>query len=101
MTTPGSDSVFEAFAVAARAEGFDEVLRRDWGPGVVLDTHTHAFAVKAVVTRGEMWLTLRGATRHLREGDAFEVELAEPHAERYGADGASYLVARRNPGKQP
>jgi quercetin dioxygenase-like cupin family protein len=72
------------------------VLSREWAPGVVLDTHTHPFAVKAVVVAGEMWLTVGDDTRHLQPGDRFELDREVPHAERYGAAGATYWVARRN-----
>ena len=47
---------FEAFQADALAAGFDEVLERHWARGTVLDTHSHAFGVGAVVTQGEMWL---------------------------------------------
>jgi hypothetical protein len=87
---------FEDFASAARAAGFDEVLQRDWAPDTVIDTHTHAFAVQALVIAGEMWLSDAAGTRHLRPGDRFELDFAAPHAERYGPLGASYWVARRN-----
>jgi gentisate 1,2-dioxygenase len=89
---------FAEFEAAARARGFDEVLERRWPPGQVLDTHTHAFAVDALVTEGEMWLTVGGQTQHLRTGDRFTLERELPHAERYGAAGAVYWVARRNAG---
>lgn len=87
---------FHAFQAQARGEGFDEVLSREWAPGVVLDTHTHPFAVKAVVVAGEMWLTVGDDTRHLQPGDRFELDREVPHAERYGAAGATYWVVRRN-----
>ena len=35
-------------------------------------------------------------TRHLLAGDTFELDAHVPHAERYGAEGAAYWVARRN-----
>ena len=66
-----------------------------FAPGTVVETHTHPFAVRALVLRGELWLDCRGGTRHLVAGDRFELERDEPHAERYGADGARYRVARR------
>lgn len=91
-----ADPGFDEFAARCRAEGFDEVLERRWAPGTVLDTHTHAFAVRARVTQGEMWLTCGARTRHLRAGDHFELARDEPHAERYGPDGATYWVARRH-----
>lgn len=87
---------FQHFEAEARAQGFDEVTERHWDPRVSLDTHTHPFAVKAKVVRGEMWLTVGDETRHLRPGDTFSLERDVPHAERYGVDGATYWVARRH-----
>lgn len=92
MTIP-THAEFEA---DARAAGFDEVLERRWEPGTVLDMHTHPFAVKAIVTQGEMGLTCDGTTRHLRPGDAFELARDVPHAERDGPEGATYRVARKH-----
>jgi hypothetical protein len=43
-----------------------------------------------------MWLAQGGHERHLRPGDRFALEREVPHAERYGAEGAAYWVARRN-----
>lgn len=90
--SPATWSDFEAHS---RADGFDEVIERRWPPDTVLDTHTHDFAVRAIVVDGEMWLTVGDATRHLRRGDRFELARDVPHAERYGPDGAAYWVARR------
>jgi len=89
-------TTFAAFEADALAAGFDEVLERRWAPDTVLDAHTHAFGVEAVVTQGEMWLSCEGSTRHLLPGDAFTLAPEVPHAERYGPEGATYWVARRN-----
>jgi hypothetical protein len=43
-----------------------------------------------------MWLDCGGETRHLRAGDEFALDDGAPHAERYGPEGATYWVARRN-----
>jgi hypothetical protein len=86
----------QAFRSQALAAGFDEVLEREWPPNAVLDTHTHPFAVEAVVVRGELWLMHGGHTQHLRTGDRFALAREVPHAERYGPEGATYWVARRN-----
>lgn len=91
-----SESSFAAFQAEHLAQGFDEVLERQWKPGTVIDTHTHAFAVKALVVQGDMWLTVGADTQHLRAGDPFELAREVPHAERYGPGGATYWVARRN-----
>ena len=87
---------FAEFEAAARARGFDEVLERQWAAGTVLDTHTHPFSVEARVVQGEMWLSCGEQTRHLRPGDSFELARNVAHAERYGTEGATYWVARRN-----
>lgn len=87
---------FEEFTATTRAAGFDEVLERRWEPGTRLDVHTHDFDAEAVVTQGEMWLTCEGVTRHLTTGDTFTLGRQIAHSERYGAQGATYWVARRN-----
>ena len=35
-----SESRFAAFQAEHLAQGFDEVLERQWKPGTVIDTHT-------------------------------------------------------------
>jgi hypothetical protein len=87
---------FDQFAAAAKTAGFDEVLERQWAADTVLDTHTHPFDVKAQVVAGEFWLTLDEQTRHLQVGDEFTLARDIPHAERYGPNGATYWVARKN-----
>ncbi len=89
-------SSLPAFRAQALAAGFDEVLERVWAPGTVVDTHTHSFEVEAVVVRGEMWLSHSGTTQHLRAGDRFALARDVPHAERYGPEGTTFWVARRN-----
>ena len=86
------------FEAQAKREGFDEVAERVWPANTVVDTHEHPFAVKAIVVAGEMWLTCGGETQHLRSGDRFELARSVPHAERYGAEGATYWAARRYAG---
>lgn len=92
-TQPAS---METFRAAALAAGFDEVLERRWAPNTVLDTHTHDFEVDAVLVQGEMWLGCQGRVEHLRPGDRFRLARTLPHEERYGPEGATYWVARRN-----
>ena len=88
---------FSEFEQAARREGYDEIVPRDWPAGAVLETHDHPFAVKAIVVAGEMWLTHGGKTQNLKAGDRFELDEGVPHAERYGTAGVTYWAARRHP----
>jgi len=89
-------TTFEDYEARARARGFDEVKERVWAGGSEAATHTHPFAVEAVVVAGEMWLTVGADTRHLRAGDTFALDRDVPHAERYGPSGGTYWAARRN-----
>ncbi len=91
-----SEPTFPEFEADARGQGFDEVLVREWPAHFVLETHSHPFAVKALVTRGELWLEVGSETRHLQAGNWFELAHGEAHAERYGSQGATFWVARRN-----
>lgn len=91
MSTPQRFSEFEA---AERARGCSAVVARSWEPDAVQATHTHPFHARAVVVQGEMWLTVEGVTQHLKPGDRFELPAGQPHAERYGPEGATYWVAR-------
>ncbi|HEY5762871.1 MAG TPA: AraC family transcriptional regulator [Rhodocyclaceae bacterium] len=93
---PDDPPAFEGFAKRSRAAGYNDVVERVWPPATIVDTHTHPFALHALVVRGEMWLTAAGTERHLVPGDEFSLECDEPHAERYGEAGATYWVARRN-----
>ena len=86
----------ESFKRDARAEGFDEIVERTWAPSTVIDTHTHPFAVRALVIEGEMWLVVGDSERHLVPGDEFALERDQAHAERYGPQGATYWAARRH-----
>lgn len=94
--TMSLDQSFPEFQGARLTEGFSEVLERYWPPFTVLETHEHEFDAKALVVQGEMWLTVQGETHRLQAGSTFELEARLPHAERYGASGATYWVARRS-----
>lgn len=89
-------TTLDAFRAAAMAAGFDEAMARSWAPHQTIDDHVHPFDAEALVVQGEMWLADAGGTRHLRPGDTFSLPRGTVHAERYGAAGATYWVARRS-----
>jgi quercetin dioxygenase-like cupin family protein len=84
---------FKDFEKDLRSQGFDEAVVVTWPPLTSFEVHQHPFAAKALVVKGEMWLTVGTHTRHLTRG--FQLAVNEPHSERYGAEGATYWVARR------
>ena len=87
---------FAEFEAHARAQGYDEVLVREWAPGQVVGTHTHPFDASALVVRGLLWLTFDGQERALAPGQTFQLARGTPHEERYGPEGATFWVARKN-----
>jgi hypothetical protein len=89
------DRSFADYEAEMRAQNFDEVMERNWLPLTVVETHTHAFAAKALIVQGEMWMTVGPETTHLPAGGTFELDPQVAHSERYGAAGATYWVARR------
>lgn len=86
----------DQFEREAKADGYDEVLQRDWTADSLVRDHTHPFDAYAVVVQGEMWLTCDGATRHITPGGTFSLPRNTVHSERYGSQGVSYWVARRS-----
>ena len=87
---------FQTFEAGALVRGFHEVLDRKWAPAAVVAAHTHPFDAEALVVQGEMWLTVGEVIRHLRPGDTFALDANVVHAERYGSEGTTFWVARRN-----
>jgi hypothetical protein len=87
---------FHGFEQQALADGFDEAVVREWAPNLVVASHRHSFAAKAIVVRGEMWLDVGEGPRHIPVGGTFELAAQAIHDERYGPEGATYWVARRN-----
>lgn len=87
---------FEQFKLAKTAEGFDEVLAREWEANHETPVHEHPFEAFGYIVRGEFWLTLDGKTTHLQQGDTFKVARHMPHQEKYGPHGTSLWIARMN-----
>ncbi|MEY5029969.1 MAG: hypothetical protein RLZ63_2284 [Pseudomonadota bacterium] len=75
------------------ARDFDEVVLRQWPAHAVVPEHSHPFALKAMLMEGQMWLSVDGIERAIEIGETFELAHGYPHAERYGPQGAAYLVA--------
>ena len=86
---------FETFSAAALAQGYETVVPREWAPLAEVNKHTHPFEADALVVQGEMWLTVGEDTQYLVPGGRFHLVPGTEHSERYGAEGATYWVARR------
>ena len=86
----------EQFTEQSLAQGYAEVLVREWEPLVQNTTHTHPFASRVRVVRGEFWLTVGEQIRHFQAGEEFTLDKAVEHSERYGSEGTTFWVARRS-----
>jgi quercetin dioxygenase-like cupin family protein len=89
------DRQTEAFRRELAELGYPDVLTREWPPNHFVDTHTHDFAVRALVLEGEFVLTCEGHSQRYAAGEVFTLEARVPHTEQYGPSGAVYLVGRR------
>ncbi|MFT4585255.1 MAG: quercetin dioxygenase-like cupin family protein [Gammaproteobacteria bacterium] len=70
-----------------------EVLERE--ANFSNDQHTHEFSAAALVLSGEVNVITDAGTTTCRSGDMFTLDSGVPHYERYGPDGAYYLVSRK------
>lgn len=84
-----------SFAAALAADGYEGPLDRRMEPGQEVHEHTHPFDARLLILEGEFILERDGATRSYGPGEMFEVPAGVEHVERFGPQGATYLVGRR------
>lgn len=92
-----SGPTFSEFESASRAQGYEQVLVREWAASRTVGVHTHPFDVSARVVRGEFTLRCQGKDLMLGAGQTFTLARDTPHEELYGPQGATVWVARRGP----
>ncbi|MCB4824160.1 cupin domain-containing protein [Roseicella aerolata] len=85
-----------AFEAALRAEGFQEVVRREVPPGQALEEHDHGWDVRGLVLRGRFVVTAGGQVQDRGPGEVFTLAAGCRHAEAAGEAGAELLVGRRH-----
>ena len=87
-------AIFKAFLLV---EGFPEPVLVERERNGFLDLPSHAFEVRALITHGQMVITIDGDTQSYGVGEAFHLTQDQIHSERYGSDGVRYLASRRQP----
>ena len=85
----------QEFRPVLSAESFETVVLVTYEANGGRDVHEHPFEAKALVVSGEVEIDTEGATARYRVGDVFHLRHLQPHAERYGEEGVSYLVGRK------
>jgi len=90
-----NDVTEQEFERVLSAEGFTTVVLVTYEANGGRDLHEHPFESKALVLSGELEIDTDGTTTHYRAGDVFHLGCSQPHVERYGPAGVSYLVGRK------
>ncbi len=80
---PRVDGPFEAFQIDAEDW---EVRVASYPSGMRSAPHSHDTETYGVVTRGELFLTVRGSERSLGPGEWYELARGEIHAARFDAE---------------
>jgi len=89
----------EQFTQELLRDGF-EVATRSMEANLHNSAHAHPFEVRLMVLSGEMSVSSEGATTTCRAGDVFAMRAGCEHEERFGPEGATYLVGRKQAAAQ-
>ena len=85
----------DQYTETLRIGQFNEVLEKSLPTNEHNAAHSHAFDVRALVTQGEITLSIDGVITPYREGEIFTLAAGCEHVEDVGTDGVTYLVGRR------
>ena len=87
----------QKFTEQLNAEGFNEIFTTTLPAKKQLAAHAHPYAVKALVTDGNVTLGVDGQLTTYRTGEVFTLAPGCEHTELYGDAGVSYVVGRKHP----
>jgi quercetin dioxygenase-like cupin family protein len=85
----------ETFLAELAASGFGEALTVQREPDGFVDLHSHPFEARALILSGLLSLQVDGVERVYPQGSVFHLPAGQPHVERYGPAGVTYLVGRK------
>jgi quercetin dioxygenase-like cupin family protein len=77
------------------AEAYGVIVTVDKPAGYSMGTHQHAFDACALITAGEITLTVEAVSTRYGVGDIFRLNAGTPHSESAGAAGVRYRAGRR------
>ncbi len=83
------------FRQQLRQQGYDEPEVLERPANLSNDEHCHDFSASALILAGEISVITASGTTTCRAGDTFTLDSGIPHRERYGAEGARFLLGRR------
>jgi hypothetical protein len=85
----------EQFVQLLSQSGYPEPIEVQQPANGHLDTHTHPFAVRALVVEGYIEIKSESGLRRYSEGDVFELAFEQAHSETYGPAGVKYWASRK------
>ena len=85
----------QEFDVSLQADGYSAGTMVERPTGYSLDDHHHPFDACALITAGEITLTVSGQSQTYAVGDIFRLPAGTPHLESVGPAGVTYLSCRR------
>ena len=84
------------FEAQLKAEKFDEIALVEKPVGYAMGEHQHPFEACALITQGDITLTVRGVSTTYSVGDVFRLPAQTPHDENASALGVTYLAGRKH-----
>lgn len=84
------------FETSLVTDGYVAVAK-EMAAGMIVDGHSHPWDVRALVTDGEITLTVDSIARTYGVGDIFTMAAGSVHHELVGGAGVRYLAGRRDP----
>ena len=88
----------EKFEAQLKADNFDEITLVEKPVGYAMGEHTHPFDARALITQGDISLTVDGVVTTYNVGDIFRLPAQTPHHEDASAHGVTYLAGRKYKG---
>jgi quercetin dioxygenase-like cupin family protein len=85
------------FEAQLKADNFDEIVTLEKPIGYAMGEHTHPFEAWALITQGDITLTVNDVSTTYGVGDVFRLPAKTPHHENAAPNGVTYLVGRKHP----
>ena len=86
----------EDFEAQLKADNFDEITLLEKPVGYAMGEHQHPFDARALITKGDITLTVNGVSTTYGVGDIFRLPAQTPHHENAAPYGVTYLVGRKH-----
>ena len=84
------------FGAQLKTDGFDEIALVEKPVGYAMGEHQHPFEARALITMGNITLTVNGMATTYAAGDVFSLPAQTPHFENAAAYGVTYLAGRKH-----